>query len=132
LENKSRDTKDLMAEPDTMREFRTSSKQRISESMKRVIEASARNVEKWVEDHGYKACDPFDGLCSILRPLTFGNVLAERLLEQIIRQSPLNLRPLLGVKPHVSAKGIGYMAWGYLNMFKVTEDVCVCDMAFRI
>jgi hypothetical protein len=90
--------------------------------MEQVIENSLLRVEKWVEDHNYEAYDPFDGLCSFLRPLTFGNLLLERLLEQLIRQSPLNLRPLLGVKPHVSTKGIGFMAWGFLNMYKVTGD----------
>jgi uncharacterized protein YyaL (SSP411 family) len=90
--------------------------------MKDVIENSLIKVERWVEEHNYEAYDPFDGLCSVLRPLALGNLFAERLLEQVIRQSPLNLRPLLGVKPHVSTKGIGYMAWGYLDMFAVTGE----------
>jgi len=41
---------------------------------------------------------------------------------QLIRQSPINLRPILGVKPLESTKGRGYMAWGYLIMFKSTGD----------
>jgi len=55
-----------------------------------------------------------------LRPLTFGNLLLDRILLQLIRQSPLNLRPLLGVRPLPSTKGRGYMAWGYLTMLKTT------------
>ena len=98
--------------------------------MKPLIENSLSKVEKWVVDHNYEAYDPFDGLCSFLRPLTFGNLLLERLLEQFIRQSPLNLRPLLGVKPHVSTKGVGYMAWGYLNMFKITGEHAYKEKAF--
>lgn len=81
------------------------------------IEKSLLKVEKWVEDHDYKSYEPFDGLTSYLRPITFGTVMGERLLQQLVRQTPINLRPLLGVKPLESTKGRGYMAWGYLKRF---------------
>lgn len=89
------------------------------DDIKDKIEKSIKRVEKWVEDHDYQSYEPFDGLSSYLRPLTFGNLFAERLLMQLIRQSPINLRPLLGVKPLPSTKGKGYMAWGYLNLLRV-------------
>ena len=90
--------------------------------MKKLIKTSIQKVEKWVEDHNYKGYEPFDGLSSIFRPLTFGNLLLNRLLLQLVRQSPINLRPILGVKPLDSTIGRGYMAWGYCNMFKLTGD----------
>ena len=90
--------------------------------MKELITTSLKKVEKWVEDHDYKGYEPFDGLSSKFRPLTFGNLLLDRLLLQLIRQSPLNLRLLFGVKPLDSTIGRGYMAWGYCNMFKLTGD----------
>lgn len=90
--------------------------------MKKKIETSVRQVEKWVEDHHYKGYEPFDGLSSFLRPLTFGNLFLDRLLMQLVRQSPINLRPLLGVKPLESTIGRGYMAGGYLTMLKLTGD----------
>ena len=90
--------------------------------MKKLIKTSIQKVEKWVEDHNYKGYEPFDGLSSIFRPLTFGNLLLDRLLLQLVRQSPINLRPILGVKPLDSTIGRGYMAWGYCNMFKLTGD----------
>jgi rhamnogalacturonyl hydrolase YesR len=89
---------------------------------KKAIEESIQKVEKWVEDHDYKGYEPFDGLSSYLRPLTCGNLFLDRLLLQLIRQSPLNLRPILGVKPLDSTIGRGYMAWGYCNMLKLTGD----------
>jgi rhamnogalacturonyl hydrolase YesR len=88
----------------------------------RMIEESLLKVERWVEEHDYKSYEPFDGLNSVLRPLTFGNVFAERLLQQLVRQSPINLRPLLGVRPDESTKGRGYMAWGYVLRLKVTAN----------
>jgi hypothetical protein len=80
---------------------------------------SIRKVERWVEDHDYKAYEPFDGLSSYARPLTLGNLFLERLLQQLVRQSPVNLRPLLGIVPKESTKGRGYMAWGYLQLYRL-------------
>jgi uncharacterized protein YyaL (SSP411 family) len=87
-----------------------------------LIETSLNRVERWVEERNYQGYEPFDGLSSWLRPLTFGNLLAERLLMQAIRQSPVNLRPLAGVKPKESTKGRGYMAWGYLFRYRSSGD----------
>ncbi len=83
---------------------------------------SLKRVETWVEEHNYKGYEPFDGLSSYFRPLTFGNLLLDRLLLQLIRQSPINLRPLFGVKPLDSTIGRGYMAWGYCHMYELTAD----------
>ena len=90
--------------------------------MKPILERSIKKVEKWVERHNYKGYEPFDGLSSFVRPLTFHKTFAERILQQIVRQSPVNLRPLLGVQPQESTKGRGYMAWGYLTMVKITGE----------
>ena len=87
---------------------------------KEMLEKSIKKVEKWVEEHNYKSYEPFDGLSSYLRPLTFGNLFLDRILLQLIRQSPINLRPILGVKPQESTKGRGYMAWGYLTLYRAT------------
>ncbi len=81
---------------------------------------SNERVQRWVESRDYKAYEPFDGLSSYLRPLTFGNLFLDRILLQVVRQSPINLRPLLGIKPLESTKGRGYMAWGYLALFELT------------
>lgn len=91
-------------------------------NMKNKIESSIRILEKWVEDRDYKGYEPFDGLSSIFRPMTFGNLLLDRLLLQLVRQSPWNLRPILWIKPLDSTIGRGYMAWGYCNMYKLTGD----------
>ena len=83
---------------------------------------SAKKVERWVEAHDYKGYEPFDGLSSFIRPLTFGSLALDRILMQVVRQSPVNLRPLLGIKPLESTIGRGYMAWGYLAMIRATSD----------
>ncbi len=69
------------------------------DNTKQKIQDSLASLEKWIEDHNYKGYDPADGLTSYLRPFTFGNLFCERLLQQLIWRCPINLRPLLGVKP---------------------------------
>ena len=79
-------------------------------------------LERYVENVNLKGYEPFDGLSSPLRSLTFGNLFCERLLQQIVRQSPINLRPIVGVKPLESTKGRGYLSWGWINMYKIYND----------
>lgn len=97
--------------------------------MKETIENSLNRLEKWVEDHDYKGYDPADGLTSYLRPLTFGNLFLDRLLQQLVWRSPINIRPLLGIKPKDSLIGRGYMAWGYLTRYKATGNESLKDKA---
>ena len=92
---------------------------------------SLDRVQQWVERHNYQAYEPFDGLSSWARPLTFGNLFAQRILQQTIRQSPINLRPLLGVTPKDSTKGQGYMAWGYLILYRATKQADYLEKAIR-
>jgi len=86
-------------------------------------------VQTWVERHDYRGYEPFDGLSSWARPLLFGNLFAERLLMQGIRQCPFNLRPVFGVGPKDSTKGRGYMASGYLALHKTTGEQRYLDKA---
>ena len=97
--------------------------------MKQAILESLLKVERWVEEHEYKSYEPFDGLNSFARPLTFGSLFLERLLQQLVRQSPVNIRPLVGVRPQASTKGRGYMASGYLTLLKVTGTPTYADRA---
>jgi hypothetical protein len=92
---------------------------------------SLDRVQEWVEHHKYQGYEPFDGLSSWVRPLTFGNLLAQRILQQMIRQSPVNLRPVMGVRPKDSTKGQGYMAWGYLLLYRATKQDAYLEKAIR-
>ena len=90
--------------------------------MRELIAQSVAAVRAWVEDRHYQGYDPGDGLTSFLRPLAGGNLFAERLLQQAIWKSPVNLRPLVGVVPLDSTKGRGFMAGGYLQLHAATGD----------
>ncbi|MCS6319664.1 MAG: hypothetical protein H8K05_18215 [Nitrospira sp.] len=95
------------------------------------IHSSLTLLQEWVEQRGYCGYEPFDGLSSWARPLACNNIFAERLLLQLIRQSPFNLRPLLGVTPKASTKGRGYMAAGYIMLYRATEKQDYLDKAIH-
>jgi hypothetical protein len=95
----------------------------------REVKRSLDLVQQWVEDHEYRGYEPFDGLSSWARSLTFGNQLAERILQQTIRQSPFNIRPLFGIRPQDSTKGRGYMAWGYLTLYEMSPEAAYLEKA---
>jgi hypothetical protein len=97
-----------------------------------MIKDSLTGLAGWIEDHNYRGYEPFDGLSSFLRPLTSHNLFCERLLQQLVRRSPVNLRPLLGIKPQESTKGRGYMARGYLLMFRATGAARFRDKAVEM
>ena len=87
------------------------------------IEQSVKKLRNWIENNNYEGYEPFDGLLSYLRPLTFGNCFAERVLEQSVLRCPFNIRPLLGIRPRKPAQGMGYLAHGYLRMWVLTKEV---------
>jgi rhamnogalacturonyl hydrolase YesR len=91
-------------------------------SMTAKLQSSLAKLRHWVEAHDYKAYDPGDGNSSFLHALTFNNLLLERLLQQAVYRAPFNLRPWIGIHPHTSTKGMGYMAWGYTRLFGLTRD----------
>lgn len=91
---------------------------------------SIRRLDAWLERHDYQAYDPFDGLNAWLRPLAIGK-LGRQLLQQGVRRFPVNLRPLLGIRPSVSSKGFGFLARGYLKLYRLQGRQEDLDKAVR-
>lgn len=83
---------------------------------------SISRLDNWLETHDYKGYDTFDGLSSYLRALTFETSLLRTVLQQGVRRFPLNLRPILGIPPCHSSKGMGFLARGYMRLHDVTGD----------
>lgn len=83
------------------------------------LNESIERLESWIERSDFKGYEPFDGLSSWARPMLGGSVFLERVLMQVVRRSPVNLRPLLGISRKESTKGSGYFAAGYLNLHKL-------------
>jgi rhamnogalacturonyl hydrolase YesR len=90
--------------------------------MKSQIQVSVQGVTSWVEAHHYRAYDPGDGDLSFLRYLAFNSHFMRRLLTAAVLRVPFHIRPWIGIAPHTSTKGMGYMGWGYTKMFALTGD----------
>src|SRR5882762_7820357 len=89
------------------------------EDQKNEIHQSLLKLDRWVEKANWKAYDTFDGLSSpIARVMTADNPLLKQVWQQAVRRFPINLRPLLGVKPGMSTKGMGFFAQGYLRLYQ--------------
>jgi hypothetical protein len=88
----------------------------------RALHDALKRLELWIEAHNYEAYEPFDGLSSSWRPLTFRIELLERFLQQAVRQSPIKPASAGRVKPLPSTKGRGYMAAGYLKICALTGN----------
>jgi rhamnogalacturonyl hydrolase YesR len=87
-------------------------------------------LDRWLEDNDYKAYDPFDGLESkLLRPLTLNKKFLRIALQQGIRRFPINLRPFVGIEKNYSSKGMGFLARGYIRLYKATGDQTYTDKA---
>jgi len=84
------------------------------------IEQSLHRLKKWIEINNYRGFDPFDGLSSWFNIFTFKNRKMKQLLIQGVRR--FNIRPFIGIKPHTSTKGMGFMTNGYLNLFRLYEQ----------
>ncbi len=87
------------------------------------IRTALFRLEEWVQRAGWKGYDTFDGLSSpYARFFTWGHPFLKQVWQQGVRRFPLNLRPLLGIKPGLSTKGMGFFAQGYLRLYQTSND----------
>jgi hypothetical protein len=78
-----------------------------------LIEA-LRGLEKWGRERDWTGSDPYDGLNAtrLARPLKHGP-LGRRVLTQLVKRSPVDLRPLFGIPAGLSAAALAQLASGY-------------------
>jgi polysaccharide biosynthesis protein VpsJ len=92
--------------------------------------ASIERLIGWLEAHDYKGYDTFDGLnARFVRPLTLENEFLRTVLQQGVRRFPINLRPLLGVRPDYSSKGMGFLARGFMRLHEATGNARYAEIA---
>jgi hypothetical protein len=75
---------------------------------------SLRRLEAWGEARDWKGPDPYDGLNAtrLVRPLR-ARPLGRRVLTQVVKRSPLDVRPLLGIPPSHNAGAIAHVVSSY-------------------
>ncbi|HVF80713.1 MAG TPA: hypothetical protein VM884_02225 [Flavisolibacter sp.] len=89
--------------------------------MSKAIHDSLGQLQSYCEKEEFKGYDPYDGLTSkFLQSLPFlsGNRLVRLAWIQAFKRSPINLRPLLGVKKDYNPKAVGLFLSGYCNLYR--------------
>jgi hypothetical protein len=79
---------------------------------------------------GYEFDDILDS--RFVRAATGGSRMLQRVAIQVGRRSPVNLRPLLGVRKLESSKASGYFVKGYLYRYLATRDDQYMRIAKRL
>jgi hypothetical protein len=68
-------------------------------------------LRRWLEASGYVSWDPYDGLaCAAPWSLVRRNRLTARMWTQLVKRSPVNLRPLFGIRPRLQSRSLSDLA----------------------
>jgi hypothetical protein len=87
------------------------------------VEAAVSAIRRWGEARDWAGADPYDALNSPLAPaLTLGTRVGRRLLTQTVKLSPIDLRPVLRIKPEWNAKAIGLVASAYAHLAAAGDE----------
>ncbi|MCK6561213.1 hypothetical protein HUU39_10545 [candidate division KSB1 bacterium] len=77
--------------------------------------------ERWLRARDYCGYDPHDGLNSpLLAALTGRSRVLGMAALQVVKRAPVNLRPLLGIRPEHNAKGMGLFLSAYSRLSLAT------------
>jgi hypothetical protein len=91
--------------------------------MSEPLDRAVARIRRWGEARDWRGYDPYDALTSPLAPLlSLGTPLGRRLLTQVVKLSPLNLRPVLGIRPAWNAKALALVASGYARLSAAGHD----------
>jgi rhamnogalacturonyl hydrolase YesR len=94
------------------------------------IQNSLNKLIAYCEKEGFKGYDPYDGLNSRLFqviPLITKSRIARLAWIQLFKRSPLNLRPIVGIKKNFNPKGLGLFLSGYCDLYKMTNEAQYSD-----
>ncbi len=91
--------------------------------MNGTVESSFKKLEQFCSSQSFRGWDPYDGLNSpLLRPLIDSRLsrFFKLAFIQLIKKSPLNMRPLLGIEKEHNPKGLALFLSGYCTLYKIS------------
>lgn len=87
------------------------------------IVACLDRLRAYVEAADYAGYDPYDALNSpLIRRLGARNKWVRIGATHLLRRSPVNLRPLLGIRKGHNPKAIGLFLWGYAKLYALARE----------
>ncbi|WP_299121211.1 delta-aminolevulinic acid dehydratase [uncultured Winogradskyella sp.] len=95
----------------------------MSKGIQLIVKESLEALKNYCENEGFKGWDPYDGLNSwVIQKTVLGKSRLFRLAWiQLFKRSPINFRPLFGVKKDFNPKGLGLFLIGYCNLYKIEQ-----------
>ncbi|HPC96828.1 MAG TPA: hypothetical protein PLU87_17920 [Sedimentisphaerales bacterium] len=97
------------------------------------VETHLDSLRTYVERRDYAGWDPYDALNSpILRFAGSGSKWLRIAFTQFLRRCPLNLRPVLLVRPGHNPKGLGLFLEGYARLYRTHREQAVLDRMKRL
>ncbi len=95
-----------------------------------MIQEAVNRLDAWIEREQFRGWDPYDALnSSLLKALTFGQRRMGQVWVQLMKRSPVNLRPLLRVPKEYNPKGMGLFLASYWRKYQLTGDAHCLDQA---
>jgi polysaccharide biosynthesis protein VpsJ len=92
------------------------------------LAAALGRIRSWGESRDWVGWDPYDGLNSPLAPLlSLGTCQGRRVVTQLVKRSPVNLRPALLIRPQANAKAIGLVVAGYAKLASAGDEAAVAE-----
>ncbi len=79
-------------------------------------------LQRWMAARDYASWDPYDGLTSPWLQRFTGPRLAARVAMQVVKRSPVNLRPLLRIERRVLTKSLSDLLSASLLLSRLDED----------
>lgn len=87
------------------------------------LEAILNNVYRWSSDQQFRGYNKHDGLNSPLMKLFLGWGKWPRIIAiQSVMRSPVNIRPLIGVKKTYNPKGLALFTQGSLDLYQTSGN----------
>jgi hypothetical protein len=88
--------------------------QTASAAQRAALAEALRSLEEWGRERDWTGSDPYDGLNAtrLVGPLKRGAA-GRRVLTQLVKRSPVDLRPLFGIPAGLSAAALAQLASGY-------------------
>ncbi|MBI9016863.1 MAG: glycoside hydrolase family 127 protein [Phycisphaerae bacterium] len=94
-----------------------------SQVEKKDVNLVLNSLIEYIELADYAGYDPYDALNSPLIGIASCKLKWVKVaFTQLLRRSPINLRPLLGVKKGHNPKGIGLFLWGYSRLYSIDNN----------
>jgi len=92
------------------------------------IKLSLRKLINWIEKNGWSSYDPADikghpFFIILIRKQNIFKKLLLFLLYSIYAIMPVSIRCIFRISPTITAGGMGFLASGYIELYKVTKDI---------